>query len=308
MPLPAIIGALGALAAGGLSHLSARSQQERAIQSQRSLQALLLSNSGAVQARNAKQAGLSPAFSLGSSSVPTVPSTSAPSAQFDSSGVQSLLGGLSLRKLQKQQAKTEAAETKVQESQAAIYEQKAKQEELITRRMQGEANSFNQPTVTTDENGVTVTSPVDTAQYGAYYQGLSEGQLKQAEMNLKKQGFDVQSIEYQIREGVLNKQVGDDKILRAMSQLPVAQLDQIRASATDLYASAREHDSSALLKGAQKLYTEMETALLELKKNEYESGSVDALFKNFSVENLFKWLLRNLLDIVHLGGNVGKQF
>lgn len=75
MPLPAIIGALGALAAGGLSHLSARSQQERAIQSQRSLQALLLSNSGAVQARNAKQAGLSPAFSLGSSSVPTVPST-----------------------------------------------------------------------------------------------------------------------------------------------------------------------------------------------------------------------------------------
>lgn len=301
MPIPALIGALGALAAGGLSHLSAKSQQERTIQSQRSLQALLLSNSGAVQARNAKQAGLSPAFALGGSSVPTAPSVSSPSAQFDASGFQSLLGGMNIRKLQKQQAATEAAQTKVQTAEAKIAEEKVKQEELITRRMQGQSNAFSPTTVTTDENGVTVTSPVDTAQYGAYYQGLSEGQLQQAEIALKKHGFDVQSIEYQIKEGVLNKQKGDDKVLAALAKLPVVQLEQLRASASDLYASAREHDSSSILKNAQKVYTELESALLKLKKNEYESGSVDALFKNFSVENLFKWLIRNILDVVHIG-------
>lgn len=143
MPIPALIGALGALAVGGLSHLSAKSQQNRAIAAQRSLQSMLLNNAGAAMARNAKQAGLSPAFAMGSAGVPTAPSVAAPSANFDSSGFSSLLSGVNARKLQKEESKRVVAQTKTEQENAKVAEEKAKQEAIITEQMQGKNSAAN---------------------------------------------------------------------------------------------------------------------------------------------------------------------
>lgn len=72
MPIPAAIGALAALAGSVISNQFATQAQERSISAQRGLQNQLI-NGGALMARTAKQAGLSPAFSLGSASTPTAP-------------------------------------------------------------------------------------------------------------------------------------------------------------------------------------------------------------------------------------------
>lgn len=295
MPIPALIGALGAIAAGGLSHLSARSQQNRAIVAQRSMQAMLANNAGTIMARNAKQAGLSPAFSLANGSIPTASAPSAPSANFDSSGFQSLLGGYAQRKLQRQEEKVAAANAKV-------AEEKAKQEEIVTKKMQGESIAFDEPTTTVDSNGVVVSSTPTSYLDGAYYQGVSVGELKKAEQEMQRKGFSAQSLEYEVQEGVYNRQKSNPQILDSIASTQIFKNGELQAHAKELLSAARQHDSQALLNDSQRLYVDVEKMLLELKKNEYESGSVDALFKNFSVENLFKWILRNLLDVVNFSG------
>lgn len=302
MPIPALIGALGAIAAGGLSHLSARSQQNRAIIAQRSMQAMLANNAGTVMARNAKQAGLSPAFSLSNGSIPTASAPSAPSANFDASGFQSLLGGYAQRKLQRQQEKVAKNEEMIASENAKIAEQKRKQEEIVTKKMQGESVAFDNPTTTVDSNGVVVSSTPTSYLDGAYYQGVSVGELKKAEQDMQRKGFSAQSLEYEVQEGVYNRQKSNPQILDSIASTQIFKNGELQAHAKELLSAARQHDSQALLNDSQRLYVDVEKMLLELKKNEYESGSVDALFKNFSVENLFKWILRNLLDVVNFSG------
>lgn len=290
---PAIVGALSSLVGSALSNKYASDAQERSITAQRGLQNMLI-NGGAQMARTAKQAGLSPAFALGSASTPTAPAVASNFSPVDTSGFQSLLGGYAQRRLQRMQEKEVKANSE-------IAEEKAKQERIITAKMQGESNAFNEPTNYVDENGVTVVGSSSNVILGAAEQGYQQGLLKKAEMDLQKKGFDVQSIEYDIKEGVFNQQKENPQILSAMAQLPVEQLNQIKAHAKELFAAARAHDASALESQARKAYIDVQKTFEELRKNEYASGSVDNLFKNFSLENFFKWFLRNLLDVVNIG-------
>lgn len=290
---PAIVGALSSLAGSALSNKYASDAQERSITAQRALQNQLI-NGGSQMARTAKQAGLSPAFALGSASIPTAPAVASNFSPVDFSGFQSLLGGYAQRRLQRMQEK----ETKAN---SEIAEEKAKQEKLITAKMQGESSAFNEPTSYVDENGVQVVGSSNDSLLGASEQGYQQGLLKKAEIDLQKKGFNVQSIEYDIKEGVFNQQKENHQIISAMAQLPVEQLNQIKAHAQELFAAARAHDASALQSKAQAAYLDVERAFEELRKNEFASGSVDNMFKNFSLENFFKWFLRNLLDVVNIG-------
>lgn len=149
MPIPAAIGALAALAGSVISNKFASNAQERSIAAQRGLQNDLI-NGGAQMARNAKQAGLSPAFALGSASTPTAPAVASNFSPVDTSGFQSLLGGISQRKLQKQQEKvakaneqTQLASARATTADARIKEQQALQETIKTQNMIGRANTFN---------------------------------------------------------------------------------------------------------------------------------------------------------------------
>lgn len=301
--LPAIISGVSALVGGAMSNKAASDSQQRSIDAQRGLQNMLL-NGGDVMARKAKQAGLSPAFALGNASTP---SASAPSAQFapyDFSGFQQSLSGISQRELQRQQKKVAQAQEKEVSANAEIAEEKAKQEQMRTQDMSAQRRAFEETSNVIDpETGelIVTQSPKLTGAYGA-----SLGELEKAEMLLKKQGFDVQSLKYEIDEGVYNRQKSDEKVLSAIAQLPVANIEQLQAHAKELLAASRQHDSQALLNESQKALVDIEKLFTEARYNEYKSGSVDSLFKNFSIENFFKFFLRNLLDIVHVG--VGKRF
>lgn len=141
MPIPALIAAGASLAGGLLSNLAASNAQSRSIAAQRSLQNMLMTG-GAQMARNAKQAGLSPAFSLGQSSTPAASSPASNYANYDFSSMQNLLGGINQRKLQKQQEKVAKAEELKLTSDARIADEKAKQEQIITENMRTKQGEF----------------------------------------------------------------------------------------------------------------------------------------------------------------------
>lgn len=141
MPIPALIAAGATLAGGYLSNLAAQKAQSRSIAAQRSLQNMLMTG-GAQMARNAKQAGLSPAFSLGQSSTPAASSPASNYANYDFSSMQNLLGGINQRQLQKQQERVAKAEETKLIADARIADEKAKQEQIITENMRTKQGEF----------------------------------------------------------------------------------------------------------------------------------------------------------------------
>lgn len=142
MPYAAAIAAAGSLLSGLLSNKAAQEAQQRSIAAQRGLQNMLL-NSGGQIARSAKQAGLSPAFALGNSSVPAASAPASNFSPYDLSPAMSLIGSVAQRKLQKQQEKVAQAQEKETSANAEIAEEKAKQEKINTQNMQARSNEFN---------------------------------------------------------------------------------------------------------------------------------------------------------------------
>lgn len=153
---PAIIGAAAALAQGGLNSLSAKSAQKRSIDAQRSLQNILMTG-GAQQARSAKQAGLSPAFSLGSSSVPAASTPASPAGSFDFSNIGALLSNKELRSLQKQQQRREEAATKTEEANARSADTASKKSNLEYQQMLAGLDETKSIRVTDPDTGEVLT-------------------------------------------------------------------------------------------------------------------------------------------------------
>lgn len=139
--ISALVAAGSSLIGGLMSNSSAQSAQERSIAAQRSMQQMLM-NGGAQMARNAKQAGLSPAFALGQSSTPSASAPASNFAPFDFSSLGDILSKRELMNLQKEQKEVAKAEKIKVSADARIADEKAKQESIITENMRSKQGEF----------------------------------------------------------------------------------------------------------------------------------------------------------------------
>lgn len=144
--LPIIASAASSLLSGLMSNQAAQNMQGRAQSFQRSMQGWLMNNSGAMQARSAKQAGLSPAFALGGSALPSASAPSGSAMPYNLDIGMDALSKLTQSKLQKQQEKRESVATETEEAQRDLMREKANQEGIITNRMRTHDAQFASPT------------------------------------------------------------------------------------------------------------------------------------------------------------------
>lgn len=133
------------LLSGLMSNQAAQNMQGRAQNFQRSMQGWLMNNAGAMTVRSAKQAGLSPAFALGGSSIPTASSPSGSAMPYNLDIGMDALSKLTQSKLAKQQEKREEVATSTEEANRDYLREKANQEEIVTQRMRDHDKQFGTP-------------------------------------------------------------------------------------------------------------------------------------------------------------------
>lgn len=141
----AIAQGAASLLSGLMSNKAARDMQSNAQSFQRSMQGWLMNNSGAMQARSAKQAGLSPAFALGGSSIPTASSPSGSAMPFNLDTGMDALQKLTQSKLQKQQREREKIATQTEEANRDYAREQAAQAAIETQRMRDHDKQFGTP-------------------------------------------------------------------------------------------------------------------------------------------------------------------
>ena len=292
---PAIIAALGSLAGGTLNSLSAKSAQKRSIDAQRSLQNILMTG-GAQQSRTAKQAGLSPAFSLGSSSVPVASTPSSPSGTFDFSNIGALLSNRELRSLQKQQAKREEVSTdrekvglETEKENKRLVSAEADKAQLEAVRMAEHDKQFDWETksIYNDPNTGEPISDLDKwtqdhpgqlpnlephgekSSYGAFL-----AKKEQENRNLELDDIRTKYLANDLQRKVHNLQLSDDEVLSAIASLPKFQQKEVVSRINDINSAINQRNyqnavykADEILRYVEANKSSMETELQGVEKD-----------------------------------------
>lgn len=141
----AIAQGVASLLSGLMSNHAAKQMQQRSMDFQRSMQGWLMNNSGAMQARSAKQAGLSPAFALGGSALPSASAPSGSAMPYNLDIGMEALSKLTQSKLAKQQREREKIATQTEEANRDYAREQANQAEIETQRMRDHDKQFGTP-------------------------------------------------------------------------------------------------------------------------------------------------------------------
>lgn len=145
IPWAPIAAGAASLISGLMSNQAAQNMQGRAQNFQRSMQGWLMNNAGAMSARSAKQAGLSPAFALGGSSIPSASSPSSSAMPYNIDIGMDALSKLTQSKLQKQQREREKVATETEEANRDYAREQANQAAIETQRMRDHDKQFGTP-------------------------------------------------------------------------------------------------------------------------------------------------------------------
>lgn len=306
MPIPALIGALGSLAGGMLSNAAAANAQDRSIAAQRSLQQMLMTG-GAQMARTAKQAGLSPAFSLGQSSTPAASAPASNFANYDFSSFSNLLGSIAQRKLQKQQEKVAEAETRKVSADAGIAEEKHEQEKINTADMRANRGVFKEDIHTLDENGepVVISSPYQ-GEKGAWY------------ANLEKQKAEYESSDYRLKilqndwsSKIYRGRDLRDDITQAVIEMPLLERNELVERINNFREDVNLKRTQEALNECMSIYYMLsgslqsaQTGLIKQETAENKAGSTAELWDNFSLKQLGKYLTVHGSDLIKSIGSL----
>lgn len=296
MPIPAVIGALAALAGSVLSNKFASDSQERSITAQRGLQNQLL-NGGAQMARTAKQSGLSPAFSLGSASTPTAPAVASNFSPVDTSGFQSLLGGISQRKLQRQQEKVAKAQEDTQLAQARIAQNEADKSDIDLKNYRNQMRVFEDSEGTVDENGNVVVSANRELQ-GKY--GEFVGNLEKQKMQYENSTYGLKILQNDWESKVYNGRINNPQILNAVTNMPLYEQDELIERINNFREDVKLKRTQEALNGCMSIYymlagslAQANTSFVQQNTAENKAGSANELIENFSIKQLGKYLVSN---------------
>lgn len=310
----AALSAIGSLASGMLSNSAASGMQERSIAAQRSLQNLLL-NSGGMQARSAKQAGLSPAFALGNSSVPTASAVSASSHPYPNIDISSALSALSRSKLEKAQQAREEVQLESDKTQVETAKEtkrlvaaQADQAEIEAERMSQHDDQFKWTTTSTagidpntgepieDLDKWAQDHPGELPEIGSVTERSSYGaflaQKEKEDRNLQLDDIRIKYLKNDIERHVYNEQLKDDDIINAIAQLPKYQLDEVKKNIDNLNSAINQRNYQNAVFEADKIlrYVEADKAYTEKQLKEVEKGSEEWKLLNEKLGNTNRML------------------
>lgn len=313
MPIPALIAAGATLAGGYLSNMAAQKAQSRSIAAQRSLQNMLMTG-GAQMARNAKQAGLSPAFSLGQSSTPSASSPASNYANFDFSSMQNLLGGINLRKLQREQERTQKAETQEKIANAHIAENESEKSDLELKVLKNKLRTF-EPTISDlDEDGFPVVSANKeiTGSYGEFL-----GNLEKQKMEYENNTYKLRILQNDWESKVYRGRNLRDDILNAVVEMPKLERDELIERINNFREDVNLKRTQEALNQCMSIYYMLSGSLASAQTGlvgsqienvsqntaDTKASSANELIENFSLKQLGKYLMTNGMDIVKtIGG------
>lgn len=313
MPIPALIAAGATLAGGYLSNLAAQKAQSRSIAAQRSLQNMLMTG-GAQMARNAKQAGLSPAFSLGQTSTPAASSPASNYANYDFSSMQNLLGGINLRKLQREQERTQKAETQEKIASAHIAKNESEKSDLELKVLKNKLRSFEPTTTELDEDGFPVVSASReiTGSYGEFL-----GNLEKQKMEYENNTYKLRILQNDWESKVYRGRNLRDDILNAVVEMPKLERDELIERINNFREDVNLKRTQEALNQCMSIYYLLSGTLASAQAGlvgsqmenvsqntaDTKAGSANELIENFSLKQLGKYLMTNGMDLVKtIGG------